>query len=55
MEAALGLRPELIKGRGGVFKVRVGDRVVAEKTRMHGFPSDEACVAAVRAAVSSGP
>lgn len=52
LEQQLGVRPELIKGRGGVFKVRVAGAIVAEKDRMRGFPSDADCVAAVRKALS---
>lgn len=46
----LGVEVSLIKGRGGVFKVRVDDAVVARKT-VDGFPTPSACVRAVSAAL----
>lgn len=48
----LGVDAALIKGRGGVFKVRVDDVVVAQKT-YEGFPTPSACVDAVSAALKA--
>ena len=47
LKKTMDLNVELIRGRGGVFKVRVGEEIVAQKT-MQGFPSPEEVVAAVR-------
>ena len=43
----LGLEAELVRGGGGVFKVYVGDEVVARKT-LDGFPTPAHCLDAVR-------
>lgn len=48
----VGVAATLIKGQGGIFEVRVGDRVVAKKT-FDGFPSEDEIVLAV--ASSLGP
>jgi len=47
---ATGVEPEVVEGARSEFSVRVGDRIVAEKSRT-GFPSDEEIVAAVRSAL----
>jgi hypothetical protein len=47
---ATGVEPSVVEGARSEFSVRVGDRVVAEKTRT-GFPSDEAIVDGIRAAL----
>lgn len=48
---ATGIEPEVVEGARSEFSVRVGGRIVAEKSRT-GFPSDEAIVAAVRSGLS---
>ena len=50
---ALGIDSEVIEGARGEFTVWVGDEVVAKKDT-EGFPSDEAALAAVKRAVTSG-
>ena len=45
---ATGVEPAVVEGARSEFSIRIGNRVVAEKSRT-GFPSDEAIVAAVRA------
>jgi hypothetical protein len=47
---ATGVEPEVVEGARGEFSVRVGDRIVAQKSRT-GFPSDDEVVRAVRAAL----
>jgi hypothetical protein len=47
---ATGVEPEVVEGARGEFSVRVGDRIVAQKSRT-GFPSDDEVVQAVRAAL----
>jgi selenoprotein W-related protein len=49
----LGIEARLIKGHGGIFEVRVGDRVVAKKT-FSGFPLEDEVVRAVEGALN-GP
>ena len=44
---ATGAETDVVEGARGEFSIRVGDRVVAEKSRT-GFPSDDEIVAAVR-------
>lgn len=51
LEEALGVQVELVRGGRGVFAVSVDGRVVASKSLDHGFPTPEACVEAVRAAL----
>ena len=46
----LSVEVELIRGARGIFEVAVGDRVVASKTSA-GFPTEQACVEAVRSAI----
>lgn len=45
----LGLEPVLVPGKGGVFQIKVGDSVVASRSKGH-FPSPDEIVAAVTAA-----
>jgi hypothetical protein len=47
---ALGIDPEVVEGARSEFSVRVGDRIVAQKSRT-GFPSEPEMVAAVRQAL----
>lgn len=53
IEEATGQSVELVRGGRGVFKVFVGDQVVAQKT-LEGFPEPEVCVRAVMKALSAG-
>lgn len=46
----MNVEVELIRGHGGVFKVRVGEAIVAQKA-MGVFPTEEQVVAAVRGAI----
>ena len=46
----LGLESRLIKGKNGVFEVRVNERVVAKKG-FDGFPTEDEIVRAVAGAV----
>lgn len=48
----LGVKATLVRGGRGIFTVAVDGRVVARKT-LDGFPTPEACVAAVRDALPS--
>ncbi len=50
IEEATGQSVELERGNRGEFTVWVDDRVVAQKT-VDGFPTDEACVEAVKQAL----
>lgn len=50
LRAELGIQVELVPGSGGVFVVRVGETIVADKRA--GFPSPQACVEKVRAALA---
>ncbi|OAF00604.1 hypothetical protein AYJ54_31480 [Bradyrhizobium centrolobii] len=45
----LALESDLVPGRGGIFEVRIGDRIVASRSKGH-FPSPDEIVAAVAAA-----
>jgi hypothetical protein len=45
-----GVEPEVIEGARGEFSIRVGDRVVAQKSP-RGFPTDGDIVGAVKAAL----
>ncbi|MEV6072329.1 Rdx family protein [Nocardia sp. NPDC052001] len=47
----LGIAPELVPGKGGVYRVTVDGEVVATKSRQ-GFPTPDAIVAAVVAATA---
>lgn len=48
-----GVEARLIPGRGGIFEVRVDDRVVAKKT-FDGFPMEDEIVRAVAALLARG-
>ena len=48
---ATGVETDVVEGARGEFSIRVGDRVVAEKSRT-GFPSDEEILSAVRRGLS---
>lgn len=48
---ATGVEPEVVEGARSEFSIRVGDRLVAEKSRT-GFPADAEIVAAVRQALA---
>jgi hypothetical protein len=50
---ATGATPEVVEGARSEFSVRVGDRVVAQKS-MRGFPTDAEIVSAVRDALAGG-
>ncbi|BBO01217.1 MULTISPECIES: Rdx family protein [Bradyrhizobium] len=45
----LGLESDLVLGKGGVFQVKLGDRIVASRSKGH-FPDGDEIVAAVTAA-----
>ncbi|QOZ30249.1 SelT/SelW/SelH family protein [Bradyrhizobium sp. CCBAU 51753] len=45
----LGLDATLVPGKGGIFEVRLGDKVVAKRAKGH-FPDAAEIVAAVAAA-----
>ena len=45
----LGLEPDLVPGKGGIFQVKLGDRIVASRSKGH-FPGPDEIVAAVSAA-----
>ncbi|MBR1167738.1 SelT/SelW/SelH family protein [Bradyrhizobium sp. DASA03005] len=45
----LGLESDLVPGKGGVFQVKLGDRIVASRSKGH-FPDGDEIVAAVNAA-----
>ncbi len=53
LQQQLGVEAELIRGGRGVFAVRVNGVLVAEK-RDGRFPTDDAVVDAVRAALPPG-
>lgn len=52
LKDATGVEPEVVEGARSEFSIRVGDRLVAEKTRT-GFPADEAIIAAVKGALGA--
>ncbi|OAF12852.1 Rdx family protein [Bradyrhizobium neotropicale] len=49
LRAQLALEVDLVPGKGGIFQVKVGDRIVASRTKGH-FPATDEIVAAVAAA-----
>jgi hypothetical protein len=49
---ATGITPDLVVGKRSEFTIWVGDTLVAEKSRK-GFPSDDAVISAVRAAIGT--
>lgn len=50
LREAHGVEVELIKGRGGIFEVKVDGRVVAKKT-YNGFPTEAECIEKVGEAI----
>lgn len=50
LKEELNLIATLVPGKGGIFQVKVGDRVVAARSQGH-FPDPAEIVAAVAAAV----
>ena len=52
IKAATGVDPAVVEGARGEFSVRVGDHVVAQKSKT-GFPTEDHVVQAVRAALTS--
>lgn len=49
---ATGVEPEVVEGARGEFSIRVGNRVVAQKSTK-GFPTDAEIVTAVREALGA--
>ncbi|WP_407158385.1 SelT/SelW/SelH family protein [Bradyrhizobium sp. STM 3557] len=45
----LALEASLVPGKGGIFQIRVGDKVVASRSKGH-FPDEDEILAAVKAA-----
>ncbi|MET4717111.1 selenoprotein W-related protein [Bradyrhizobium japonicum] len=45
----LTLEPSLVPAKGGIFQVKVGDRIVASRSKGH-FPGTDEIVAAVTSA-----
>ena len=45
----LALESDLVPGKGGIFHVKLGDRIVASRSKGH-FPGTDEIVAAVTAA-----
>ena len=45
----LALESDLVPGKGGIFQIRLGDRIVASRSKGH-FPGADEIVAAVAAA-----
>ncbi|MBP1096798.1 selenoprotein W-related protein [Bradyrhizobium diazoefficiens] len=45
----LALEADLVAGKGGIFQVKLGDRIVASRSKGH-FPGTDEIVAAVTAA-----
>jgi selenoprotein W-related protein len=45
----LGLEANLVPGKGGIFQVKLGETIVASRSKGH-FPGTDEIVAAVRAA-----
>jgi co-chaperonin GroES (HSP10) len=40
IEKAFGVQPQLVRGSGGIFQVRVGDRVIFDKHETQRFLED---------------
>jgi selenoprotein W-related protein len=53
IQKELALAATLVPGKGGIFEVRVGDEVVAKRSKSH-FPDVMEIVEAVSAAVKAG-
>lgn len=54
MAEELSVATTLVPGKGGIFEVRIGDNVVAKRSRGY-FPCTAEIVAAVSSALSWGP
>ncbi|HYR56204.1 MAG TPA: Rdx family protein [Myxococcaceae bacterium] len=54
LQQELGIVPELSKGPGGTFEVKVDGQVVAAR-KFWGFPTEEEIVAAVGKAIGRAP
>jgi selenoprotein W-related protein len=50
IQQALGLRPVLVEGSGGVFEIEVDGRPVFSKKRLDRFPDDGEALRLIRAA-----
>jgi selenoprotein W-related protein len=53
LKKELSIAATLVPGKGGIFEVRVGDKVVAKRIKGH-FPDPAEIVEAVSAAVRAG-
>jgi selenoprotein W-related protein len=53
LQKKLGVSVSLVAGKGGIFEVRVRDKVVAKRTRTQ-FPDTAAIMAAVSAELEVG-
>ena len=51
MKKDLGLEAELRVGSSGIYEVAVDGKVVVAKSLIHGFPTDQDVVAAVKQAL----
>jgi hypothetical protein len=51
---SVGADVQLVEGRRGEFTVWVGDKVVAKKDPLVGFPTDDDALAAVQRALGRG-
>ena len=40
IERQFGIKPELIKGMGGVFEVKFNNRMIFSKKQLNRFPND---------------
>ncbi len=54
LKKELKLTVDLVPGKGGIFEVRVDDKVVAKRSMGH-FPEETEIVRAVAAAVKTAP
>jgi hypothetical protein len=52
IQGATGVEPTVVEGARSEFSIRVGDRVIAQKSS-RGFPSDDDILSAVRSALSA--
>ena len=50
---ATGLEPVVVEGARSEFSIRVGDRVIAQKSS-RGFPADDEILSALRSALPTG-
>ena len=48
IEAATGITPALIEGRGGIFEVAVDGRLIFSKKKVGRFPSPDEILAMLR-------